>query len=160
LTNEELGAIVTDYPELSALLEARKADKDLAAFIASRDAQLARSISTLFLIERAHDRKRYLALHPELATERAAAVIEMSQGLAGGDGSGDWGETSLAMLEESRLLARWRAIGLDAALRERIEFEELADRAAHLAAELQKLVPGDADAPRLIAEAVNADDAA
>src|SRR4029434_8392816 len=83
-----------------------------------------------------------------------------SQGLVGGDGSGDWGETALAMQEESRLLARWRAIGLDAALGERIEFEELADRATHLAAELQRLVPGNADAPCLIAEAVKADDAA
>ncbi len=160
LTNEELDKILADYPELSPLLEARRAEKDLSAQAVSRELQLLRSISTLCLIERAVDRKRYLALHPELATERAVAAIEMNLRLIGGDGSGDWGEASLALLEESRLLAQWRAIGLDAALRERIEFEELADRAALLAAELWKLAPGDADAPRLITEAAQADNAA
>jgi CHAT domain-containing protein/tetratricopeptide (TPR) repeat protein len=159
LTDEELTTMASDYPVLTELLEARRAGADHVTLSAPRRAQLTRSICTLCLIERAADRRRYLALHPELATGDAEAVIASNQALIGTDGSGDWGEATVALLEESRLLARWRSIGLDSALSERIQFEELEDRASQLAASLWTLAPGSVEGAGLIAEAVQADDA-
>lgn len=160
ITNEELQTIASDYPELAELVDARRDGRDQVTSVTLRELQLARSIMALCLIERAVDRKRFLAHHPELESVQAQSVIELAQANLGTTGIGDFGEAALALLEESHLFARWISLGLDAALRERIEFEELDEHASRLAAKLWALSPEDADAMRLITEAVQADEMA
>jgi CHAT domain-containing protein/tetratricopeptide (TPR) repeat protein len=159
LADEELAALVGDYPELAELWQARQAGKDPTVQSEIREMQLTRSLMTLFLIERADDRKRYLAVHQELASTQVDAVIGSTQQMLGSDGSGEWGEALLAMLEEKHLLTRWRSVGLDAALDERIEFEKLEDCAERLTAQLWTLPMGAAELPRFMGEVLAADDA-
>jgi tetratricopeptide (TPR) repeat protein len=160
LMDEELAGLVNDYPELRQLSEAReRAGTRATDSQAEREGKLGRSLSALFRIERADKRKAFLAMRPELKDANVDSLLEKIQRNSAGDGSGSEGATILGMMEERALLARWRTVGLDAALDEQCRLEALEDQADRLTRMLQTDPPSANDAPGRMRAAIDADDA-